>query len=96
MFNLNFIYCEIIINCGVLIFADFVVHLNHENQNNFPIGCCLYSVVLKTTNSRSHGSMHFLETMKIGTKCTVKSTFHSTLYTITHTYIIVFYKFGLI
>jgi hypothetical protein len=25
-------YCEIFINRGVLIFADFVVHLNHENK----------------------------------------------------------------
>jgi hypothetical protein len=37
---------EIIINLGVLIFADFVVHLNHENKNssknNFPIDCYLY------------------------------------------------------
>jgi hypothetical protein len=24
-------YCEIIINRGVLIFVDFVVHLNYEN-----------------------------------------------------------------
>jgi len=29
----HFSYCEIIINRGVLIFADFVVHLNHENKN---------------------------------------------------------------
>ena len=39
------IYCENIINRGVLIFVDFVVHLNHENKNltkcNFPIDCCL-------------------------------------------------------
>jgi hypothetical protein len=38
-------YCEIIINRGVLIFVDFLVHLNHENKNlmkyNFPIDCCL-------------------------------------------------------
>ena len=37
-------YCEIIINHGVLIFADFIVYL-HENKNltkyNFPIDCCL-------------------------------------------------------
>ena len=26
------IYCEIIINRGVLIFVDFLVHLNHKNQ----------------------------------------------------------------
>jgi hypothetical protein len=38
-------YCEIIINRGILIFADFVVHLNQENKNrakyNFPVDCCL-------------------------------------------------------
>jgi len=38
-------YCEIIINRGVLIFADFIVHLNNENKHptkcNFPINCCL-------------------------------------------------------
>jgi hypothetical protein len=28
--NISKDYCEIIINCGVLIFADFVVHLNSE------------------------------------------------------------------
>ena len=42
---LIYIYCEIIINRGVPISADFVVHLNHENKNptkcNFPIDCCL-------------------------------------------------------
>jgi hypothetical protein len=27
----QFQYGEIIINCGVLIFVDFVVHLNYEN-----------------------------------------------------------------
>jgi len=39
-------YCEVIINHGVLIFADFVVDLNHENKNPtkyyFPIDCCMY------------------------------------------------------
>ena len=38
-------YCEIIINCGVLIFTDFMVHLNHEHKNpmkyNFSIDCCI-------------------------------------------------------
>ena len=37
--------CEILINRRVLIFAAFIVHLNHENKNpikyNFPIDCCL-------------------------------------------------------
>ena len=36
-------YCEIVNNHGVLIFADFEVHLNHETKNptkyNFPIDC---------------------------------------------------------
>jgi hypothetical protein len=44
--NIEINDCEIIINLGVLIFADFVVHLNHENKNssknNFPIDCYLY------------------------------------------------------
>ena len=38
-------YCETVINCGVLIFANFEVHLNHENKNltkyKLPIYCCL-------------------------------------------------------
>ena len=38
-------YCEIIINRGVVSLADFVVHLKHENKNptkyNFPIDYCL-------------------------------------------------------
>jgi hypothetical protein len=25
-------YCKIIINRGIVIFVDFVVHLNHEND----------------------------------------------------------------
>ena len=33
-------YCEIIINRGVLIFADFVVHLNHEFKNPLINGFC--------------------------------------------------------
>ena len=44
--NYTFNYCKVIINRGVLIFADFVVHSNHENKNstkyNFPIDCYLY------------------------------------------------------
>jgi len=28
---LYLVYCEIIINRGLLIFVDFVVHLNNEN-----------------------------------------------------------------
>ena len=47
--------------------VDFVVHLNHENKNptkyNFLIDCCL---VFGTTNSRTDGSMDFVETTKIG------------------------------
>jgi hypothetical protein len=38
-------YYEIIIKPEVLIFMDFVVHFNYENNNlvkyNFPIDCCL-------------------------------------------------------
>lgn len=38
------LYCEFIVNRGVLIFADFVVHLNHEIKNpakyNFLNDCC--------------------------------------------------------
>ena len=35
-------YCEIIINCGVLIFIDFVVHKNkNPTKYNFSIDCCL-------------------------------------------------------
>ena len=41
-----YMYCEIIIiNHGVLIFVDSVVHLNHKNENatkcNFSIDCCM-------------------------------------------------------
>ena len=61
------IYCEFIISRGVLIFADFVVHLNHENKiqtkYNFPIDL---PVMFETASSRTHGSMHFVETKKIG------------------------------
>jgi hypothetical protein len=62
-----YMYCEIIIIRVVLIFTDFVVHLNHENKNktkyNFPIDL---PVMFETTSSRTHGSMHFVETKKIG------------------------------
>jgi hypothetical protein len=38
-------YCEIIINRWVLIFVDFMLHLNHENYNpteyNLSIDCCI-------------------------------------------------------
>ena len=59
-------YCEIIVNCGVLIFVDFVVHLNHEKSNEIQFSHLLLSVVFETTNSRTHGSMHFVEITKIG------------------------------
>jgi hypothetical protein len=40
------VYCQIFINCGVLIFTDFMVHLNDENKNptkyNVPIDSCMY------------------------------------------------------
>jgi hypothetical protein len=43
------VYCEIIINRGVLFFfIDFVIHLNHKNQNptkyNFPFNFVVCSV----------------------------------------------------
>jgi hypothetical protein len=48
---------------------DFLVHLNHDNKNptkyNSPIDCLL-TVMFETTISRTHGSMQFVETMKIG------------------------------
>ena len=44
-FNQTNNYYEIIIKPEVLIFMDFVVHLNYKNNNlakyNFPIDCCL-------------------------------------------------------
>ena len=58
MYNDNIkviLFCEIIINRGVLIFVDFVVHVKLKNQNPtkyiFPIECCL--LCLETTNSRT-------------------------------------------
>ena len=57
--NISKDYCEIIINCGVLIFADFVVHLQ-RNKNSTKFN--LLPVMFKTMNSRTHGSMHFVET----------------------------------
>jgi hypothetical protein len=54
---LSYKYCEIIINHGVLIFSDFVVHLNHETKNptkhNFPN--CFLPVMFETMNSKTHG-----------------------------------------
>jgi acetyltransferase-like isoleucine patch superfamily enzyme len=55
-------YCEIIINRGVLIFADFVVHLNNEIQFSH----WLLPVLFEITNSRTHEPIHFAETTKIG------------------------------
>jgi hypothetical protein len=34
-------YFEIIINRGVLFFADFVIHLNHENKNPTKCNCTI-------------------------------------------------------
>ena len=65
----NCMHCEIIINRRVLIFTDFVVNLNHQNKSNeILISHWLLPVMCETTNSRTHGSMHFVET-------TNKSTF---------------------
>jgi hypothetical protein len=38
--GLFIVYCEIIINHGVLIFADFMVHLNHEFKKPWINGFC--------------------------------------------------------
>ena len=32
---------------------------------NFPIDCCMHDAVLETTNSKTNGSMHFVETRKL-------------------------------
>jgi hypothetical protein len=45
-------YCEIIINCGVLIFADFVVHLNQENKKQ-------YQLVLEIAGVCDHTLYHY-------------------------------------
>jgi len=68
MYVINFGYCEITINCGVLIFADFVADLNHESKKptKYNIPHWLLPEMFKITNSRIHWSMHFVETTKIG------------------------------
>ena len=55
-------YCELIINRGALIFVDFVVRLNHENENP---SNTIFLLSVWTTNSRIQGSMQFVETTKI-------------------------------
>jgi hypothetical protein len=64
-----FIYCAVIINLGIPIFADFVVNLDHENKNptKYNSPHWLFCVVFEATHSISHGSMHFVETTTIGT-----------------------------
>jgi len=51
-------YCEIFINLEVLIFMDFVVHLNHENKNltkyNFPIDLRVLNHKLKNPFCRNY------------------------------------------
>jgi hypothetical protein len=42
-----------------------MVQLNHENKNPTKYNWLLH-VVFETTNLRTHESMHFFETMKIG------------------------------
>jgi hypothetical protein len=48
-------YCEIIINHGVLIFMNFMVHLNHKNYNlmkyNFPltVACSIWNYEFKNS-----------------------------------------------
>ena len=61
------LFCEIIINRGVLIFVDFVVHVKLNNQNptkfNLPIDL---PILLETMNSKTQGSLHFLEITNTG------------------------------
>jgi hypothetical protein len=56
-------YSEIIINRVVLIFADFMVHANHGKKKQmkykFPF---IVACTFETTNSTTHGSIHFIET----------------------------------
>jgi hypothetical protein len=65
---LEFFVCDIIINHGVLIFADFVVQLSHENKNptKYNFVHWLLPVMFETTNSRTQGSMNVKETTKFG------------------------------
>jgi virulence-associated protein VapD len=52
-----------IINGGLLIFADFFVHLNHEEKyNEIQNAHWLLSAMFETTNSRIRGSIYFIET----------------------------------
>ena len=59
--------CEIIINRWSLILGHFVVHLNHKKFkfNEIQFSHLLLPVAFGTTNSRTHGSMHFVETTKL-------------------------------
>jgi hypothetical protein len=61
-------YCEIIINRWSLILGHFVVHLNHKKlkSKEIQLSHWLLPVVFETTNSRTHGIMHFVETTEIG------------------------------
>jgi hypothetical protein len=60
-------YCEIIINRGIVILAHVMVHLNHKKikSNEVQFSHWLLPVVFETTNSRTYGSMHFIETREI-------------------------------
>ena len=52
------LFCEIIINRGVLISVDFVVHIKLKNQNptkyNFPIDCCLFGLKPRIQDPKIH------------------------------------------
>ena len=63
-----FEYCEIIINHKVLIVVDSLVHLKYEDKNpvKYNFFHWLLPVMFETMNSRTHESMHFVETTKIG------------------------------
>jgi hypothetical protein len=62
--NINVIlFCEIIINRGVLIFVDFVVHVK---SNEIQFSHRLLPIVLETTNSRTQESLYFVEITNTG------------------------------
>ena len=64
MYNDNIkviLFCEIIINLGVLIFVDFVVHAKLKKLNpakcNFPIDCFLYRLKPGIQQPKDHGML---------------------------------------
>ena len=63
-------YCEIIINRGVLIFRGFrgSLKLHKLKSNEIQFSHWLLPVVFESRNARTHGWLHFVETTKIGVK----------------------------